>query len=382
MISPSASPVGGAPAVRPDSASRITPTGTRAARLLVVDDDHAVCRAITLNLRAQGYDVESATSAPAAIARLHAGSWDVMLCDVRMPDVSGLELLRKALAIDEHLGVIMLTGVLDATTATTALRAGALDYITKPFQTAELFAAVEEALRIRRLRADQRRVERLVREEVATRTEELERRTAELEREQRALRDITVSVAESLINAMEAKDVYLRGHSHRVAALGAAIAEELGLEPETVERVRLAGRLHDVGKIGIREAVLNKPGPLTADEYAHVREHVRLGMEILHPLPHLGEALTFVHHHHEHWDGSGYPQGLRGSEISVGGRILTAADTFDALTSARAYRAPLSRDDALSLLAKQNGSLLEPDMYAALERVVRRPQSLVFLDVA
>ena len=380
MISNSASPVGGTDVVRPESPSRIAATATRPARLLVVDDDHAVCRAITLNLRAQGYEVEAATSAPAALARLHAASWDVMLCDVRMPDVSGLELLGKAIAIDEQLAVIMLTGVLDATTATTALRAGALDYITKPFQTAELFASVEEALRVRRLRADQRRVERLVREEVATRTEELERRTAELEREQRALHGLSVSVAESLINAMEAKDVYLRGHSHRVAALGAAIAEELGLSAETVERVRLAGRLHDVGKIGIREAVLNKPGPLTEEEYAHVKEHVRLGIDILTPLPHLGEALTFVHHHHERWDGSGYPQGLRGNEISVGGRILTAADTFDALTSARAYRAPLTREDALALIAKGNGSLLEPAMYAALERVVTRPQSLVFLD--
>jgi putative two-component system response regulator len=382
MISPSAPPAGGTHMVRAESPARATPTAARSARLLVVDDDHAVCRAIALNLRAQGYEVEAATSAPAALARLHAASWDVMLCDVRMPDVSGLELLRKAIAIDEQLAVIMLTGVLDAATATTALRGGALDYITKPFQTAELFAAVEEALRVRRLRADQRRVERLVREEVAKRTEELEQRTAELEREQRALHGITVSVAESLINAMEAKDLYLRGHSLRVAALGAALAEELGLGAETVERVRLAGRLHDVGKIGIREAVLNKPGPLTADEYAHVKEHVRLGIEILAPLPHLGEALTFVHHHHEHWDGGGYPQGLRGNAISVGGRILTAADTFDALTSARAYRAPLSREDALALIARQNGKLLEPDMYDALVRVAGRPQSLVFLDVA
>ena len=167
-------------------------------------------------------------------------------------------------------------------------------------------------------------------------TAALAERAATLEQEQAALRDATVRMAKSLAVAMEAKDPHLHGHSHRVAALGAAIAEELGLDAETVEAVRLAGRLHDVGKIGIREAVLNKPGTLTADEYAHVQQHVAIGVEILSPFTHLGEVLTYVHHRHEHWDGSGYPQGLRGSAISVGGRILTAADTFDALTSARA----------------------------------------------
>ena len=380
MISPSAPRTTAAPN-RIAATVHIAPTETRPARLLVVDDDHAVCRAIALNLRAEGYDVDHATSAPAALERLQRTPYDVMLCDIRMPEISGLELLRKALAIDEQVAVIMLTGVLDAATATTALRGGALDYVTKPFQTAELFASVEDALRTRRLRAEQRRVELIVREEVATRTAELEQRTAELEREQRALHGMTVNVAESLITAMEAKDVYLRGHSHRVAALAAAIAEELGLDADMVERVRLAGRLHDVGKIGIREAVLNKPGTLTPEEYEHVKQHVRLGMEILSPLGHLGEVLTFVHHHHERWDGQGYPHGVAGEAISLGGRILTASDTFDALTSARAYREPMTIEAALAILEQQNGRLLDPAMSEALRRVVSRPQSLVFIDV-
>ena len=359
----------------------VPPADARTARLLVVDDDPAVCRAIALNLRAQGYDVEQVTNPRIALERLRATPCDVMVCDVRMPELSGLELLREALTIDEQLGVVMLTGVMDATTATAALRGGALDYVTKPFETDVLFGAVEGALRTRRLRAEQRRVELLVRDEVAVRTAELEQRTAELEREQGKLHGITVSVAESLINAMEAKDVYLRGHSLRVAALAASIAEEMGLDADVVERVRLAGRLHDVGKIGIREAVLNKPGALTPDEYAHVKEHVRLGMEILSPLTHLGEVLTFVHHHHEHWNGGGYPHGLAGDAISLGGRILTASDTFDALTSARAYREPMTNEAALALLAEQNGKLLDPAVYAALVRVVSRAQSLVFLEI-
>jgi putative nucleotidyltransferase with HDIG domain len=380
MISPSAS----RPAAVPNRIAatiHVPPAESRAARLHVVDDDLAVCRAIALNLRAEGYEVEQATSAPAALERLQRSPYDVMLCDIRMPEISGLELLRKALAIDEQLAVIMLTGVLDAATATSALRGGALDYVTKPFQAAELFASVEDALRTRRLRAEQRRVEMLVREEVAVRTAQLEQRTAELEREQRALHGMTVNVAESLITAMEAKDVYLRGHSHRVAALAAAIAEELGLDEDMVERVRLAGRLHDVGKIGIREAVLNKPGTLTPEEYEHVKQHVRLGMEILTPLAHLGDVLTFVHQHHERWDGNGYPNRVAGEAISLGGRILAASDTFDALTSARAYREPMPTEAALVILALQSGRLLDPAMVEALERVVSRPHSLVFIDV-
>jgi putative nucleotidyltransferase with HDIG domain len=205
----------------------------------------------------------------------------------------------------------------------------------------------------------------MVREEVAL-------RTLQLEREKGALREITVSIAETLINAMEAKDVYLRGHSQRVAELAAAIAAELGEPDQVVELVHTAGRLHDVGKIGIREAVLNKNGPLTAAEFAHVKGHVQIGLEILQPLHHLGEALHFVRDHHEHWNGGGYPFGRAGTDISLGGRILTAADAFDALTSKRAYREPLSAATTLEYLGTQAERLLDPGVYQALTVVIAR----------
>src|SRR5205085_12521324 len=143
------------------------------------------------------------------------------------------------------------------------------------------------------------------------------------------------------------KDVFLRGHSQRVAELAASVAETIGLDADTVENARLAGRLHDVGKIGVREEVLNKPGPLTPEEFAHVQDHVRIGMEILAPLKHLAMTLEFVQDHHEHFDGSGYPRGLRGYKISIGGRILAACDAFDALTSQRAFREAMDPRDTL-----------------------------------
>lgn len=334
-------------------------------RILVVDDESTIRLALSRFLRTRGYDVETADSGAAALDALRAGRFALMLCDLRMPGISGLDMVPRAIEADGDLGIIMLTAVNDATSATEALTKGAFDYLTKPVELPDLQDAVERALVRRTQQMERRALDRLIRDAVAV-------RTIELEREKLALRAMTVSVAETLINAMEAKDVYLRGHSHRVAELAAAIAEELALPESMVERVRLAGRLHDVGKIGIREVVLNKSGPLTEEEFSHIKDHVNIGLEILSPLQHLGEALLFIRDHHEHWDGSGYPRGIAGEGITIGGRILTAADAFDALTSKRAYRDPMSAATTLDYLRMQVGRLLEPRVYEALGAVIRR----------
>ncbi len=332
-------------------------------RILVVDDEATIRLALSRFLVSRGFEVEAADSGLRALDLLRGGRFALMLCDLRMPGMTGLEILPQALAVNPDLGVIMLTAVNDAASATDALAAGAFDYLTKPVELPDLQAAVERAMGRRTRGIERRAVDRLIREEVAS-------RTRELEREKVALRGLTVSIAETLINAMEAKDVYLRGHSHRVAALSAAIASAIGQGTDFVEQVRLAGRLHDVGKIGIREVVLNKPGPLTDAEFAHVKDHVRIGMEILSPLQHLGESLAFIQDHHEHWDGGGYPRGLSGEAITLGGRILTASDAFDALTSKRAYRAPMTAASTLDYLRSQTGRLIEPRVYEALREVI------------
>lgn len=333
--------------------------------VLVVDDEETIRLALSRFLKLRGYEVEMAGSGAAALEALGRRKFALMLCDLRMPGMSGIELLPKALATDSDLGVLMLTADNDASSATLAHSAGAMGYLTKPVELPNLQKAVDEALQQRARGMERRAVDRLIREEVAL-------RTVELEQEKTALRSMTVSIAETLINAMEAKDLYLRGHSQRVAELGAAIAAELELGEELVEHIHLAGRLHDVGKIGIREEVLNKPGTLTADEFEHVKNHVRIGMEILAPLHHLGLALGFIHDHHEHWNGQGYPRGLAGENITIGGRILTAADAFDALTSKRAYREPMSSADTLHYLRTQVGRLLQPEVYTALVAVIQR----------
>lgn len=334
-------------------------------RILVVDDESTIRLALSRFLRSRGFDVEVADSGTAALETLSREPFCLMLCDLRMPGITGLEVVPRALERHPDLGIIMLTAVNDATSATEALSRGAFDYLTKPVELPDLQAAVERAL-VRRTRSMERRaIDRLIREEVAN-------RTRQLEREKSALREMTVSVAETLINAMEAKDLYLRGHSQRVAELGAAIAAELGEPDMVVELVHTAGRLHDVGKIGIRESVLNKNGPLTTEEFAHVKDHVKIGLEILQPLGHLGEALHFIRDHHEHWDGRGYPFGRAANDITVGGRVLTAADAFDALTSKRAYRDPMTAGATLDYLATQAGRLVEPRVYLALRTVIER----------
>jgi putative two-component system response regulator len=335
------------------------------ARILVVDDDESIRVAMVRFLQRCGYGVESAANGSDALGQIESNAFDAMICDVRMPGLSGPELLPKVLEHDPSLAVLMLSAVNDAPTAANVLAGGAVDYLVKPIELRALQDAVIRALARRQLRLEKERFDTRIQAEV-------ELRTAELEREKESLRRLSVSVVETLIIAMEAKDVYLRGHSQRVADLAAEIAMELGQNHDTVERIRLAGRLHDVGKIGIREEVLNKPSALTVAEFEHVKQHVRIGIEILRPLQQLDHVLEFIHDHHEHWDGSGYPRGVQGEAITLGGRILAGADAFDALTSQRAYRDPMRADDSLAYLGTVAGALLDPQVVTALQVVMTR----------
>jgi putative two-component system response regulator len=343
-------------------------------RILVVDDEETIRIALARFLRARGYEVEVAESGIAALVMLERQRFVLMICDVRMPGMTGLDVVPEALQLDADLAILMLSAVNDAPTATDALSHGAMDYLVKPIELVDLQRAVERCTHRRQLEIDRRRVEQHIREEVAM-------RTAELEKEKAALHALTIGVADTLINAMEAKDVYLRGHSSRVADQAASIAEEMGLDADLVENARLAGRLHDVGKIGVREDVLNKPGALSVEEFEHVKDHVRIGMEILTPLKHIPVALEFVHDHHEHWDGSGYPRGLAGEQITIGGRILAACDAFDALTSQRAFRDAMDPRATIAYLEQNEvGRLLDPAVFDALKKVVLRRRTLPFID--
>ena len=373
MIDSSASPSSVSLAPSPAAPSLRACAGAPGAARVLIVDEASVHQMLARSLRTCGYDVHECDSGTAAIALLQHDRFAVMLCEVRTPGISGLDVLPRALQIDPQLAVLMVTTVNEAGAATEALTQGALDYLVKPVALPDLHHAIERAIRRRRLEIDRRNAERRIREEVVL-------RTMELERERAAFHGLSIGIAETLINAMEVKDVYLRGHSHRVAEQAASVAEEMGLDVDLVEDVRLAGRLHDIGKIGIREDILNKPGALTAEEYAHVQQHVRIGVEILEPLRHIPVALEFIHDHHEHFDGGGYPRGRAGTEISIGGRILAACDAFDAMTSRRAFRDAFDEQATIGRLEADVGRLLDPTVFAALQRVVVRRKTLPFID--
>jgi putative nucleotidyltransferase with HDIG domain len=341
--------------------------------VLVVDDEEPIRNALRKFLKQQQFEVYTAGSGEEALQQLRLHKVALMLSDIRMPGTSGVDLVPQALEIEPDVAILMLTAVNDATSAALCMQRGAMDYLTKPIELADLGRAVQRALKRREMLLENRHLNQWLKEEVTT-------RTAELHRQQHRMERISTATLEALVNALEAKDPYLRGHSARVADLSANIATELGMNEEEVDRVRMAGRLHDLGKIGTRDAVVNKEGPLTPEEFEHVKQHVIIGAQILAPLVHLGDIVSMVKSHHERWDGTGYPDGLRGEEIPRGGRIIAAAEVYDALTTSRPYQEKMTPEQAVERMADLSATVLDATVYDALVRIVSRRQTLVFLD--
>jgi putative two-component system response regulator len=344
-----------------------------AVRLLIVDDEEPIRNALRRYLTKHSFEVVTAASGEEALTELRQHE-DIalMLCDIRMPGMSGVDMVPQALEISPDVAILMLSAVNDATTAALCMQRGALDYLTKPIELQELGRTIQRALQRREMLIGRRQLDRQIKEEVA-------RRTAEFQRERARLERVSVATLEVLINALEAKDPYLRGHSARVADLSATVAAQLGLPDDEVEQIRLGGRLHDIGKIGTREDVMNKQGPLTPEEYEHIKQHVVIGSQILAPLDHLGPVIDVVRSHHERWDGTGYPDGRRGEEIPLMGRIVGTAEVWDALSTSRPYQKRMSQDQALRRMGELVGTVLDPTVFAALSDVVQRRRSLVFL---
>ena len=342
-------------------------------QVLVVDDEEPVRNALRQYLTQQQFEVYAAGSGDEALQQLRRHRIALMLCDIRMPGTSGVDLVPQALETQPDLAILMLTAVNDATTAALCMQRGAMDYLTKPVELEDLGRAVQRALKRRDTLLENRQLNEWLKEEVTTRTAELHHERMKLER-------LSVATLEALVNALEAKDPYMRGHSARIADLTATIAHQLGLPEEQVEQVRVAGRLHDIGKIGTREAVLNKDGPLTPDEFEHVKQHVVIGSQILAPLAHLGIVIGGVRSHHERWDGNGYPDGLRGEAIPIAARIVAAAEVYDALSTSRPYQDKMTPEQAVERMADLAGTVLDPRMFEALAAVVARRRTLVFLD--
>ncbi len=342
-------------------------------QVLVVDDEEPIREALKKYLTHQQFEVYAAGSGDEALQQLQRHRIALMLCDVRMPGTSGIDLVPKALEVAPDLAILMLSAVNDATSAVMCMQRGAMDYLTKPIELVNLGLAVQRALKRQQVLLEDRELSQWLKEEVTTRTVELQRERMKIER-------ISVVTLEALVNALEAKDPYMRGHSARVADLAATIAHQLGMPEEAVEHVRTAGRLHDIGKIGTRESVLNKQGPLTQEEFEHVKQHVIIGSQILAPLTRHTDISGAVRSHHERWDGTGYPDGLSGEAIPLSARVIGAAEIFDALCTPRPYQEKMAPQQAVERMADLAGTVVDPKVYAGLSAVVAGRQTLVFLD--
>jgi putative two-component system response regulator len=342
-------------------------------RILVVDDDEALRGALVRFLSNQGFSVSAAGTGPEALKLIGNGGIALVLLDIRMPGMSGIDVVPEALHIDPDLAILMLSALTDATSAAICMQRGAIDYLTKPIELNDLSEAIQRALRKRDTLMQSREISTWLKEEV-------QRRTEEIARERQKQQQITIATLEALVNALEAKQAWLSGHSARVAAFSATVAHHMQLSDDDVEGVRMAGRLHDLGKIGIRESVINKKGPLNDEEHEHVKQHVLIGSQILAPLDHLGRIVSFVRSHHEHWDGSGYPDGLKGFDIPIGARIICAAELYDALTSSRPYQEKRSPEEAVEQMRKLSGSVLDPRVMDAVTAAVEARRTLVFIE--
>jgi response regulator RpfG family c-di-GMP phosphodiesterase len=315
-------------------------------RILVVDDEHAVADVVRRYLERLGYEVRTAGTVADAMDEMARDAFDVVLVDLCIPGGSGIEVLAGARAWAPDARLVLMTGQADVPGAAAAVEHRIDALLLKPLDLADLGARMAEAVaRARRKQA--RRRER----------ETLEARLRQRDVESRIW---VLRAAHSLVHAVEAKDPYTAGHAQRVTAYAMRIAEKAG--GIDLLRFRLAGDLHDVGKIGVPDAVLNKPGRLDAAEMALVQKHPAVGHGILAPLVDDVMVLGVVQWHHERWDGKGYPDGIGGAEIPLPARILAVADTLDAMTSWRSYRFPLAWDTAVDEIRRCSGTQFDPDV--------------------
>lgn len=327
--------------------------------ILVVDDERNIRRSLERYLTRLGHRVQTAEDVPEALRILDDNRFDLVLTDLRLPGPSGLELLAEVQSRAPGTRTILMSANADIPAAQTAIERGIDQLLIKPFDLDDLRVRVSDSL-------DRRRAERTARRERG----ELEQQLRQRNEESTAL---VLRAAHALAAAVEVRDAYTAGHASRVTEYAILIAETMG--GFDLPRFRLGGDLHDVGKIGVPDGVLNKPGRLTREEFALVTKHPEMGIRILEPLIDDPLVLGIVRSHHERWDGMGYPDGLSGEKIPLAARVLAVADTVDAMTSHRAYRRGLPWEAAVAEIRRCCGTQFDPRVVAAFERALPELES-------
>jgi putative nucleotidyltransferase with HDIG domain len=323
-------------------------------RILVVDDEETIREIVSSMLTGSGFQCRQAASGVEALAILESGDdFDLTLSDLMMAEMDGIALLERIKERFPDLPVVMVTAVHDIGVALQALRNGAYDYLLKPFEREQLLATVRRALEHRRLKRENDTYRTNLEALVTARTQQWKTALQELERSY----DITL---EALGDALDLKDAETERHTRRVTAYTIAIARKMGLPKEDILVIARGAFLHDIGKMAIPDHILRKPGKLSSDEMAVMREHAFSGYKMLYKIPFLAEASEIVYSHQECFDGSGYPRGLKGEEIPLGARIFSIADTLDAMTSDRVYRPAQTFEAARKEIEKWSGRQFDP----------------------
>ena len=332
------------------------------ATILLVDDEISVLRNLHRLLERQGYSCSMATSAAEARKLLSGKSFDLILSDVNMPGGSGLELLEDVSRDHSDTATVMVTGMDDRALAESALTMGAYGYVIKPYESNEILIDVSNALRRRSLEIENRKHREKLQQMVDERTADLWNAVRRLELAERAVRESREETIQRLSVAAEFRDDDTAQHVNRMSRYTELIARRLGDDYDHCELLRTASVMHDVGKIGIPDRILLKPGPLTDEEFDVMRTHAEIGYRILSGSDSdlLEAAASIAFTHHEWWDGTGYPKGLSGEDIPLEGRIAAIADVFDALTSDRLYRKGFKFGEAMDMMSAERGTHFDP----------------------
>jgi len=328
------------------------------ARVMIVDDEAALRKTIQAFVERDGHSAVTAGDATQALQVLETNEVDVVVSDIVMPRLSGVALLVRLKHSAPHAKVILITGEPSIDSAAEAVRHGAFDYLAKPVSRKTLCKVVRDAARFKALEDENRRYQEGLEDLVRARTEKL-RQTVE-------------ATVTALASAMEMRDPYTAGHQRRVAKLACAIAEEMGMGEDQREGLRLAGLLHDIGKLHIPAEILAKPTHLSQAEFSLVREHAGAGFDILNQIDFQWPLADIVHQHHERSDGTGYPLGIPGDEILQEARILAVADVVEAMASHRPYRPALGIETALAEIRDKRGVLFDPEVVNACQAVCNR----------
>ena len=317
------------------------------AQILVADDESMVSESFRIALK-DNYNVLMASSGKECLEIVKQAPPNLLILDIRLPDMDGIEVLEEIRKFNPSLPVIVITGVGTHQTAIEALKLGADDFIAKPLNFFYLRSVIANSLSPNNKRKKQ------------------------LPTAEDVIIKNYLSSLKMLNRILEARDPFTKKHSQRVSAYSVVIARELGLSLEQQEVIRKTALLHDIGKIGISEAILQKPSQLTAEEWIEVQRHAQIGEGFLEPLNVLHIEQTMVRHHHERYDGSGYPDGLKGEGIPLYARILTVADTYEAMTSSRPYRKTVSSSEAVAELERCSGTQFDPKIVQAFKRALNK----------